>query len=246
MTQATDLVLGLTPSTSSFSPQSPDSLIRELGRRILPDHPPDYRVVPPVRIPSPPLLPDPSEGPAEDAVLIDAAYCFVHGSNRKTPMTPVKMRQRRDFGQHVYAAEVFRLRKIPPVAWFRYSSSVCGSWAQEERPFQQRSWALSKKHLERVGWFREWYESDASDFLKPAPKHVLLWGRYNELMRRLECSVDPTWCDGRSVIASLWDLYFPGDTYERMVLAACAESLRLQREMDDAAARGVLVWWPWI
>lgn len=224
-------------------PPDPDRRhrLRELGKRYLP---PDIteKSIPLVRTPPPPML---SAGLSDvDKVkalaaayrgAVDARFpqlgrCFV--------MLRGDIEKHKFFPTMLAAAAFMEEHQISPAAWCLFSVDVWKQWQITSGP-PTLAFVFSHARLtDRLAWFED--EKDAymgntvlySEEAKAlAIRHKAMW---DVLMRE-----NPR---DRPSLCAIVDRYFPGDTYETMLERAKNGQLQLQRELDAAVKKGVIVW----
>lgn len=213
-------------------------LIRRLGQRALPPFP-DSSLVRSVVVPDPPLL---GPGRPEDrAELLGATYRSAVESRydvRSFAFARGDPTTWRDFSVLCDAADRLEAIEVAPAAWILFSMDAWRQVGVSDGP-PKPSWVFSLKRMrERFDWFEREVDRYCGGRVVSPREHLDLAERWHGMWAEILMASPKT----REALLEVVDGYFPGDSFERQLDLARAASRRLQLEIDEAVASGVVLW----
>lgn len=173
--------------------------------------------------------------------------CALEAAEAREAAVSAAVRPRRAFGGRLSRAlertlaqfaGAMRLSGVLPAAWVAFSFDVWRMAGRTDGP-PTMAWTFS---LNRLRDARGWYEQELERYT--GSTFVV-----SDELRRLQHAHDAMWQDmlrenpqdGPSTWAVI-DRHFPGDAWERAVERAAAGQRRLRRDIDEAVARGAILW----
>ena len=217
--------------------------IKELGKRGLPPYP-GVSFIQEIVVPAPALLP--KDGEAYDWVRVLAAAYRAGCKHRfglvNNFMLYGKLGRNKAYPTVLKAAHRMVEFEIAPVAWTLFSFD-CWRESVGRDSFGGSppgvSWTFSSNRLEvRRDWFEDRKEDYSVRRTRVGPKHQGLIQDWNEMWRYLILH-NPS--DRRGVL-KICDGFFPEDSYEKRVVAAKSEVVRMQMEIDRLVSEGGDLW----
>lgn len=199
---------------------------------------PDFDVVMPARIPSPPHL-DPNESTDNNAQLLDRAYRqALQFRLGMTTRSARNISRSKNYKALVRAVEDVLSAEVDPTSWAVWSATVWKDFACKGRKLRRPTvaWMFSAKRLkERAGWFRRESRQLGGQLIY-GKKHRELLSRYARMHSELRKTP-------RGDVAAIVDHHFPPRaTYDQLVNAARAEADANRRRYETILSRGGFIW----
>jgi hypothetical protein len=208
---------------------------------------PDFNVMPPVYLPSPPRLPGGLTDLEAAEWLVKSFRGAAKVRTKKTCWMLAKrgsVEKSKHLPMLVQAARKLEADEISPAAWTAFSFDV---WLANDNGKQRRgtprlpplAWVFSVKRMdERVDWFYDelaGYRARRVLFTRPAQDLLRRFAAFQVALRRRDI-------DGETVEVIV-GRFFPGDLYDRMLAAAKVANRKDQELANDMLARGEWLGW---
>lgn len=216
-----------------------DRVIAELGARALPPYP-GLGLVPEVAIPAPRPIPPGLADPARVRLLAAAfrSACWLRHALRSPFMLHGRLEVNPAYLTVATAGRKLEALAVPPVAWTLFSFDVWRETVSADGP-PPTKWTFSVDRIvSRLGWFERERENYCVRRGRSGPLHQELVRDWVAMWRALR-SYNPS---TRAEVLAVLDSFFPGDSWEARVIAAKAEVVTLQREVDRLLEVGGDLW----